>query len=191
MPLYYRRTVLLAVVLTAAATTFATGHEGGWQHIAQTRAQPPPASSPAPSKPSAQPSAGSNGTPASETSPGTPAVVIDDKKISTILGKGIRGKDGENMGRIVDVLVSQTGQLRAVVIDFGGFLGVGSRKIAVDWNALRFASAGKPDQISLDLTKEQVRVAPEYKDGAPVVILGAPAPPPADTNKRQLPPKKK
>ena len=42
------------------------------------------------------------------------------------------------MGRIVDVLVDRSGQVRAAIIDFGGFLGVGSRKIAVDWNALHF-----------------------------------------------------
>jgi hypothetical protein len=110
------------------------------------------------------------------TPPGTPATVIDDRQVSSILGKNVRSKDGEDMGRIVDVIVSRSGQLRAAVIDFGGFLGVGSRKIAVDWNALRFGSGGQPDLISLDLTKEQVRVAPEYKQGVPIVILGATSP---------------
>ena len=57
-----------------------------------------------------------------------------------ILGKEVRSKADENMGRIVDVIVDRTGQVRAAVIDFGGFLGVGNRKIAVDWNALNFAA---------------------------------------------------
>ena len=57
------------------------------------------------------------------------------------------------MGRVIDIVVDRTGQVRAAVIDFGGFLGVGSRKIAVDWNALRFAPTGsKYDRITLDLT---------------------------------------
>jgi hypothetical protein len=43
-------------------------------------------------------------------------------------------RHSEDMGRIVDVIVDRSGQVRAAVIDFGGFLGVGSRKIAVDWN---------------------------------------------------------
>jgi hypothetical protein len=47
------------------------------------------------------------------------------------------------MGRIVDVVVDRTGQVRAAVIDLGGFLGVGSRKIAVDWNALSFPPPGE------------------------------------------------
>ena len=50
----------------------------------------------------------------------------------------------ENMGRIVDVLVDPNGQVRAAIIDFGGFLGVGSRKIAVEWGALHFPPPGKP-----------------------------------------------
>jgi hypothetical protein len=76
------------------------------------------------------------------------------------------------MGRIVDVIVNRDGQVRAAIIDFGGFLGVGNRKIAVDWRALNFAPAGKPGGITLELTRNQVRVAPEYKRGEPVVVLG-------------------
>ena len=66
------------------------------------------------------------------------------------------------------------GTVRAAVIDFGGFLGVGSRKIVVDWNALHFGRvANKSDSITLELTKEQVTAAPEYKEDTPIVVLGA------------------
>jgi len=78
------------------------------------------------------------------------------------------------MGRIVDVIVDRTGTVRAAVIDFGGFLGVGSRKIVVDWNALHFGRVNnKSDSITLELTKAQVAAAPEYKEDTPVVVLGA------------------
>ena len=53
-------------------------------------------------------------------------------------------------------------------------MGVGSRKIVVDWRALRFgAIANKSDSISLELTKDQVSAAPEYKEDTPVIVLGA------------------
>jgi hypothetical protein len=110
---------------------------------------------------------------------GTPAAVLDDQEVEGVLGKSIRSSTGDNMGRIVDVIVTRSGRVRAAVIDFGGFLGVGSRKIAVDWNALRFNSGEKPSSVSLDLTKDQVRVAPEYKPGEPVVVLGAATPSPS------------
>ena len=78
------------------------------------------------------------------------------------------------MGRVVDVIVDREGTVRAAVIDFGGFLGVGSRKIVVDWGALRFwRVANKRDSITLELTKAQVAAAPEYKEDAPVIVLGA------------------
>lgn len=108
---------------------------------------------------------------------GTPATVIDNQDITSVLGKSVRSSAGEDMGRIVDVLINRAGQVRAAVIDFGGFLGVGSRKIAVDWSTLHFAGSGKPDQgksdqITLDLTRDQVRLTPEYKTGQPIVVLG-------------------
>ena len=91
-----------------------------------------------------------------------------------VLGRDVRSAADEDMGRIVDVVVDRAGQVRAAVIDFGGFLGVGSRRIVVDWNALRFWRIGnKSDSISLELTKEQVRAAPEYKEDTPIVVLGA------------------
>jgi hypothetical protein len=91
-----------------------------------------------------------------------------------VLGRDVRSAADEDMGRIVDVVVDRAGQVRAAVIDFGGFLGVGSRRIVVDWNALRFWRIGnKSDSISLELTKEQVRAAPEYKEDAPIVVHGA------------------
>ena len=91
-----------------------------------------------------------------------------------ILGKEVRSTADENMGRIVDVIVDRTGRVRAAVIDFGGFLGVGNRKIAVDWNALNFAAdSDKRDVVTLELTRDQVKTAPEYKDRRAVIVLGA------------------
>jgi len=100
-------------------------------------------------------------------------MVFDDQEVSTILGKSVRGSTGEDMGRIIDIIVSRDGQVHAAIIDFGGFLGIGTRKIAVDWRALNFAPAGKPGSITLELTRNQVRLAPEYKRGEPVVVVGA------------------
>ena len=52
------------------------------------------------------------------------------------------------------------------MIDFGGFLGVGSRKIVVDWNALHFGRiANKGDSITLELTKEQVNGGARIQGG--------------------------
>jgi len=96
-----------------------------------------------------------------------------------ILGKNVHSSTGEDMGRLVDVVVDIDGRPRAAIIDFGGFLGVGSRKIAVDWSVLKFApNDPKGNVISVTLTRDQVKAAPEFKEGSPVVALGASASPP-------------
>ncbi len=111
--------------------------------------------------------------PAKESSPAS-VTIIGAKEAHGVLGREVRSAAGENMGRIVDVIVDRSGVVRAAVIDFGGFLGVGSRKIVVDWNALHFGGiAKKGDSITLELTREQVKAAPEYSEDKPIVVLGA------------------
>jgi PRC-barrel domain len=102
-----------------------------------------------------------------------PTTLLDKDESRGILGTSVRSATNEDMGRVVDVIVDRSGITRAAVIDFGGFLGVGSRKIAVDWNALRFVpDASKRYSIALELSREQVKAAPEYKQGEPIVVLG-------------------
>jgi PRC-barrel domain len=109
-----------------------------------------------------------------DTPPAAEVTILNKHEVQSVLGREVRSATDENMGRVVDVLVNRSGQVRAAIIDFGGFLGVGSRKIAVDWNALHFPQPGKAGgRIALELTRDQVKAAPEYQDGKPVVVLGA------------------
>jgi hypothetical protein len=124
---------------------------------------------PAPAR-SDQPGGGAAATP-QDVTPAVP--ILEGHDLQGILGKEVRSATGENMGRIVDVVVDRSGQARAAVIDFGGFLGVGSRKIAVDWNALSFPRpVDKAGRVTLEFTRDQLKAGPEYQDGKPVVVLG-------------------
>jgi hypothetical protein len=145
---------------------------------ARPREQPAtPAEQPAQeNQPSGTPPPPAAANPPTSSPPGTPAVVLDDQEVSSIVGKSVRSSADEDMGRIVDVIVNRDGHVRAAIIDFCGFLGIGTRKIAVDWRALKFSPAGKPGGITLELTRNQVRVAPEYKRGEPLVVLGPAGP---------------
>ena len=137
---------------------------------------PKPAPPEPPASPSETPAAPAPTAPpaqASTPAPPAPATVLEKGDIQGVLGKDVRSTADENMGRIVDVIVDKSGKARAAVIDFGGFLGVGSRKIAVDWSALQFTPTEKPNQVTLNLTRDQVRAAPEYKEGKQAVVLGA------------------
>jgi hypothetical protein len=134
-----------------------TGNPPGNPADAASPAKPPP---PPPPPPAAE----------------TPAVVVDSNQAQTLLGKPVRSAKGEDLGRVVDVIVDRGGVVQAAVIDFGGFLGVGSRKIAVDWHILHFPDSGPPDKLIADLPRDQLRKAPVYKEGEPIVIMGRIAP---------------
>jgi PRC-barrel domain len=102
---------------------------------------------------------------------------VPPEEALAVLGHSVEGPDGKDIGRLVDVLVGQEGLPQAAVIDFGGFMGVGSRKIAVRWSALHFAPGDPKHPITVELTPDQIKGAPEYKDiarAAPVVVA-APA----------------
>ena len=125
----------------------------------------------------APPTAAKESTPPPATKEPVPpasVTVIAPREAHGVLGRDVRSPADEDMGHIVDVIVDRTGTVRAAVIDFGGFLGVGSRKIVVDWNALHFGRVNnKTDSITLELSKAQVAAAPEYKEDTPIVVLGA------------------
>jgi hypothetical protein len=104
-----------------------------------------------------------------QTYTGLPPKVTVLRRSESVLGKTLIGASGESAGRIVDVLADPAGQVRAAVIEFGGFLGVGSRRIAVDWSDLRFEAS----RVSVDLTLERLSRAPEVKEGAPVYAISA------------------
>jgi hypothetical protein len=97
-----------------------------------------------------------------------------------VLGHLVEGPDGKTIGRLVDVLVDGSGVPQAGVIDFGGFMGVGARKVAVHWRALHFAPGADPKHaITLELTPDQIKAAPEFRDvgkPTPVVVPAESAP---------------
>jgi hypothetical protein len=96
------------------------------------------------------------------TSPPAALQRIPGDDLMPILGKDVVSATDEKMGPIVDVLFDDSGKPRAAVIDFGGFLGVGTRKIAIDWNALLFDMGDKKNVIALDISRKQLEAAPEY-----------------------------
>lgn len=94
-----------------------------------------------------------------------------------VLGRRVVDPSGDEIGRLVELLVDGDGKPRAAVLDVGGFLGIGTRRVAVAWEALRFAPAAQDIQVARDLTPEEVSAAPEFRGGDQPVQALMPAPP--------------
>jgi len=179
MRLDHRMAALLAGSLSLAGMV-ATAQFLDAAELTQ-QAQPPDLSQPGPetvgSAPAELPSLRARkrvpGQPAENAANRPATVALDRQEAQGVLGREVRSAADENMGRIIDVIVDRMGNVRAAVIDFGGFLGVGSRKIAVDWNALHFTAVDGNGRITVEFTRDQVKAAPEYQDGKSIVVLSA------------------
>lgn len=78
-----------------------------------------------------------------------------------LLNTTVTSPDGETIGDIQDFIITDDGKVKAVVLSVGGFLGIGSKDIAVDYSKLDIQYDG--DQIVLAMTREQAEAAEEYK----------------------------
>ena len=99
-----------------------------------------------------------------------PEVVVQGKELESILGREVRTRMQGDVGRIIDLLANRDGQVQAAVVELGGFLGIGSRKIAVEWSALRFETRERESIVILEMNPDQLRRTPAYKPSEPVVV---------------------
>ncbi|TDH60337.1 PRC-barrel domain containing protein [Dankookia rubra] len=100
-----------------------------------------------------------------------------------LLGRDVTGPKGEVVAQVMNVLVNAAGQPQAAVLDYGGFLGVGKRRIAVAWRALRFAPDQQTGAITLGFGPDQLKAVPEFKPDGPLIVAA-----PAESSPPDAPP---
>ena len=87
-----------------------------------------------------------------------------DVPASKLIGTTVYGNDDANIGEVSDVIFDPSGQIDAVVVDVGGFLGMGEKPVAVDFDALnvRTDQNGKLT-VTVSATQDELEKAPTYK----------------------------
>ena len=63
-------------------------------------------------------------------------------------GKDIYGANNEKIGEIEDFILQPNGSVEAVVVEVGGFLGVGEKDVLVNWSALQMTMDGNNLRVS-------------------------------------------
>ncbi|AEM42517.1 PRC-barrel (plasmid) [Ketogulonicigenium vulgare WSH-001] len=83
----------------------------------------------------------------------------------------IAGRDQwENIGAINDIVLSQDGEVQGVLLDVGGFLGIGVRTVLVDFQDLYFVRENADGEnlgdffVVANLSREQLEALPEWDD---------------------------
>lgn len=92
-----------------------------------------------------------------------------------LIGKNVVSSGGQNMGEIENLIIDGKGQIKAAVVQWGGFLGIGDKERVIRWNQIRYDHAD--NRAVIDMTKEQIQALPEYDGPRSVADLGADAKP--------------
>ncbi len=93
--------------------------------------------------------------------------VDTDQLASKIIGKPVfdsKAKDANNLGNINDLVLNTNGDVAAVVLGVGGFLGLGEKQVAVDYSALQWVIADdNTERFVLQTTKDELTNAPDFQ----------------------------
>ena len=82
-----------------------------------------------------------------------------------LVGTTVYGANDANVGEIGDVVLTQDGKVDAVIIDVGGFLGIGEKEVAVGMDKLSFMTdADGKKYLYTSFTEEQLNAAPAYDE---------------------------
>ena len=98
--------------------------------------------------------------------------ILAPGQVFGIVGSHVQDADGAAAGRLWDVLIDRNGNPRAVVIDYGGALCVGRRKVAIAWAAVRFTPDDDTHPVHLMLTRRELGTIPSFSYGSVTVTLG-------------------
>lgn len=100
-------------------------------------------------------------------------VMINEVSADELTGTTVYGAGDENIGSIGDIILSEGGEVDAVIIDFGGFLGIGTKPVAVGFDNLTFLRDTNGGLVlRTSLSREQLDAAPEYNEEAYMAAPG-------------------
>jgi sporulation protein YlmC with PRC-barrel domain len=129
----------------------------------------PAAPAVAPADPAADPAAPADGAmaPADNAMPREGYATVEREALTAenLTGATVIGPEGDDIAVVGDILLTEDGQVDAMLIDFGGFLGIGEKRVAVSLDNLEFAANEAGDLIIYsDFTREQLEAQPEYDE---------------------------
>lgn len=83
---------------------------------------------------------------------------------STLIGQTVVNADNDHVGEITDIVTNENGEVVAVLVGVGGFLGIGQKDVAVRYGDLTFnRDEAQNVTVVTPLTSEMLASAPEYK----------------------------
>jgi HPt (histidine-containing phosphotransfer) domain-containing protein len=94
------------------------------------------------------------------------SVPANSFRAENLIGAELKTRSGdETIGPVTDLVIDENGKIAAVIVEVGGFLGLGQKNVAIAWDSIEHRSNQSDAEynFSVDTTKEALQDAPEYK----------------------------
>lgn len=82
-----------------------------------------------------------------------------------LVGQSVYDVSDSSVGTVDDLIMDDAGEVTNVIIDFGGFLGMGSSQVSLRYDELTILTNAANDdlRVYVDATKEQIQSLPQYR----------------------------
>jgi hypothetical protein len=83
------------------------------------------------------------------------------QRVTNLIGKNLVGANGEEAGEIENLLIDRSGNVRAAVVAWGGFLGLGESRTLLPMDRIQLGT-GDNDRARISMTREQLERLPRF-----------------------------
>ncbi|WP_018167952.1 PRC-barrel domain-containing protein [Thioalkalivibrio sp. ALMg9] len=91
------------------------------------------------------------------------SVPASGMQVSELMGTDVKTAGDEDLGSIDDLIIDQDGQVVAIIVGVGGFLGMGQKDVAIGWGHVTTSGTADDRELRVDVTREQLRDAPKFE----------------------------
>jgi len=113
----------------------------------------------------AQPAAPAEQSKQAATPPPSDAIIpqqtSNDMRADKLIGMRVYNMNGDEVGKVDDILIGKDGKISGVVLSVGGVFGIGSKAVGLEWKEVDISP--QQDTMQISYSKEQLEVAPEFK----------------------------
>jgi len=128
----------------------------------------PPAAAEQPAMPPAATSTDA-ATQAAVTPPPSNAIIPQqsptDMRAEKLIGMRVYNANGDEVGKVNDILLDKDGKVTGVVLSVGGVFGIGAKSVGLAWTELDVSPQQNLVQVSY--TKQQLESVPDFKPAEP------------------------
>ncbi|WP_159713014.1 PRC-barrel domain-containing protein [Geminicoccus flavidas] len=89
--------------------------------------------------------------------------IAGDFSADELMNRNIVDMEGNNVGQISDLLIGSDGTIQNVLVDVGGFLGIGTRTVSLGLDQVQMAQ-GDAEDLVVNMSREQIENLPQVEE---------------------------